>query len=125
MPTAPPRWFTPPASRAEGRAGGGSVTDIWVLEALGSEPADLGLDEVVDLAVHHRGRVPGLVSGPQVLDVLVRVQNVVPDLRPPAPGVVPAQLGHLRLLLLPLALEQLGLQHRHGAGAVLDLAALV
>src|SRR5215831_5808931 len=98
MPTAPPRWFTPPASRAEGRAGGGSVTDIWVLEALGSEPADLGLDEVVDLAVHHRRGVPGLVSGPQVLDLLVGVQHVAADLGAPAPRVVAAQLGHLRLL---------------------------
>src|SRR6185312_15389379 len=36
-----------------------------------------------------------------------------------------AQLGHLGRLLLALALQQLGLEHGHRAGPVLDLAALV
>src|SRR6202034_4623670 len=99
-----------PCSSARGGLGGSSPR---MSQPLGAEPADLGVNEFVDLAVHHRGGVPGLEAGPQVLDVLVRVQNVVADLGTPASGVVPAQLGHFGLLLRALALEQLGLQHGH------------
>src|SRR5580698_2930904 len=117
----------PAGGRPERPARGGGLggSSPRMSQPLGAEPADLGVDEVVDLAVHHRRGIPGLEAGPHVLDVLVRVQNVVADLGAPAPSVVPAQLGHFGLLLRALALEQLGLQHGHRAGAVLDLAALV
>ena len=69
-------------------------------------------------------RVADLVLGAQVLDHLVRVQHVGAHL------VAPRRAGvlegvHLGLLLLAAALEQLGLQHHHRRGLVLQLAALV
>jgi len=80
-------------SRALGRTAPHTVTSPLasgalrgaLLLALGSQPADLGLDELVDLAVHDSGRIARLVASAQVLDVLVRMQHVVAYLGAPAP----------------------------------------
>src|SRR4051794_434245 len=91
---------------------------------LAAPPADTGLDEAVDLAVQHRRRIADLELRPQVLDHLVRVQHVRAHLV--APGRAGVLEGvHPGLLLLAAALEQLGLEHHHRRGLVLQLAALV
>src|SRR3954447_19089261 len=86
----------------------------------------LGPDELVEVAVEHGVDVADLVAGAQVLDDLVRVQDVVADLR--------AEVDVLRLallardLLLALALQLLGqlrAPHPHRRLAVLRLRALV
>src|SRR5471032_2430983 len=69
-------------------------------------PADAGLDEFVDLAVEHRGRVARLDVGPQVLHQLVGVQDVVADLGAPTGRAVAPDLGHLGGFVLPPPLEQ-------------------
>src|SRR3954454_12157630 len=66
-----------------------------------SPPADARLQEVVDLAVEHRGRVAGLVLGAQVLDHLVRVQDVGAHLVAPARTAVALQRVQLGLPLVP------------------------
>src|SRR5690606_13441891 len=76
-----------------------------------AHPADLGVDERVDVALQNAGRVPRLHSGAGVLDALVRVQHVVADLGAPAAGALAAQVVQLGPLLLALALQQLGLEH--------------
>jgi hypothetical protein len=48
-----------------------------------AHPPDLGLDELIDVAVEHRGGVAGLDARTQVLDDLVRVEDVVADLGAP------------------------------------------
>src|SRR5512142_453135 len=95
------------------------------LAAVLAHPADLGVDEFVDLAVQDRQGVPGLHAGAHVLDVLVRVEDIVPDLGSPGAAAVAPQRVHLLRVLLPPPLEQLGLEHGHGRGPVLDLAAFV
>src|SRR6266496_2380488 len=90
-----------------------------------AKPADLSLDEVVDLSIENRLGVARLDSRTQVLDALVGVQDIVADLGAPAACRLTAQLGHLRRVLLALAFKQLGLQDRHGGRAVLDLASLI
>src|ERR1700746_3490584 len=90
-----------------------------------AQPADLGVDEIVDLPVQDRDGVTRLHARPHVLDVLIGVQDVVADLGTPGAAAIAAQRLHLLGLLLPPPLEQLGLQDGHGRGAVLDLAALV
>src|SRR4051794_40319157 len=51
-------------------------------------PPDAGLDEPVDLAVEHRGRVACLELRAEILDHLVWVQDVGPHLVPPGTGNV-------------------------------------
>ena len=70
--------------------------------------------------------VAGLVAGPQVLDHLVRVQDVAPDLVAPAGlDVLALELPDLGLLLLERALEQAGLEDLDRHLLVLGLASLV
>src|SRR3712207_4316423 len=78
-------------------------------------PADAGLDEGVDVAVEDRRGVAGLVLGPQVLDHLVRVQDVGAHLVAPA-AALPLERVHLRLLLLLADDEQPGLEHPQRGG---------
>src|SRR3954451_11464509 len=87
-------------------------------------PPDAGLDEGVDVAVEDRRRVPRLVLGPQVLDHLVRMQDVGTHLVAPA-AALPLEGVHLRLLLLLPDDEQARLEHPEGGRPVLDLALLV
>ena len=91
----------------------------------GHSPADAGVQEAVDVAVEHLLRVADLVIGAQVLDHLVRVQHVRAHLVAPGGVAAGAQSVELGALLLALALQQLGLQHAHGGGLVLDLRLLV
>src|SRR5437870_2485069 len=81
-------------------------------------PADARFDEVVDLAVEDGLRVADLVAGPQVLHHLVRVQDIAAHLVSPAVAAV-LESVHRRLLLLAAPRKELGLEHRHRAGAVL------
>jgi hypothetical protein len=78
----------------------------------GCEALQLGLHEQVEVAVEDRAGVRCLVAGAQVLDHLVRVEHVAPDLVAPAGGhVLAAQLAQLLLALLQLELEEPGLEH--------------
>src|SRR5689334_18644705 len=74
----------------------------------GPAPADAGLDEVVDLAVEDAGRVAGLVQRAQVLDHLVRVQDVGAHLVAPRTLDVTPQRIQVGALLGLLQREQLG-----------------
>ena len=94
--------------------------------AAGRQPLELGLHERVEVAVEHGGRVRRLDLGAQVLDHLVGVEHVAPDLVAPARlDVLAAQLAQLGLLLLELALEEPRLQDLDRGLLVLGLAALV
>src|SRR6266700_3854833 len=111
----------PPRPRVWGRP----QTPRSFLTAALAHPADLSVDEFVDLAVQDRQGVPGLHASAHVLDVLVRVEDVVADLGPPGAAAVAPQRLHLLRVLLPPPFEQLGLEDGHGRGPVLDLTALV
>src|SRR5918993_3791151 len=94
--------------------------------AAGPLPAEEGLHEAVDVPVEDGLHVARLVTGAEVLHLLVRRLDVRPDLvahrrlvRPPRDAL---QLGPT---VLPLALRQLGPQDLHGPLLVLVLAALV
>jgi LysR family transcriptional regulator, chromosome initiation inhibitor len=90
-----------------------------------AQPADLGVDEVVDLPVEHGLCLRGLMARPLVLHHLVRIQDVVADLRPPGAAAVALEGGQFAGLFLAAALKQLGLEHGHRGRPVLDLGALV
>src|SRR6478735_12361904 len=120
QPGASPGKATRPAWR-----GGGGGTDSVLLAVLADLPADPRLDETVDVAVEDSARVARLVLGAEVLDHLVRVEDVGAHL------VTPARLDVARHLLLHggllgLALQkQARLEDAQRGGAVLDLALLV
>src|SRR5688500_465992 len=68
--------------------------------------AEVALDEGIEVAVQDGGRVAGLHAGAEVLDHRVRLEDVGPDLVPPAGlHVFPAEARHLGLALLNLALD--------------------
>src|SRR5579863_1944696 len=90
-----------------------------------AQPADLGVDEVVDVALEHRLGLRGLVARARVLHHLVGVKDVVADLRAPGAAAVAPEVIQFPGLLLAAALKQLGLQDRHRGGAVLNLGPLV
>src|SRR6187200_226637 len=71
----------------------------------------LGLHEGVEVAVEDGPGVARLVVRPQVLDHLVRMQDIAPDLVAPAGlDVLALERADLLLLLLERALEQPGLE---------------
>src|SRR5690349_12702243 len=75
------------------------------------EPLELGGHEGVEVAVEHAAGVRGLDRGPEVLDHLVRVEDVAPDLVAPAGlDVLAADLAELGLLLLEGPLDEPALQ---------------
>src|SRR5579859_270498 len=100
------------AQRQGVKRSGGFLRGRPGLAAVLAEPADLVVDELVDLAVEDRHGVTGLHSGPHVLYGLVRVQDVVADLGPPRAAAIAAQRGHLLGLFLPAPLEELGLDRK-------------
>src|SRR5437016_14335106 len=84
-----------------------------------------GFHELIQIAVEHRAGVAHLHSGTQVLDARL-VEDIRADLVAPAH----IRLGILEhpgggIALVDLQLVELGLEHLHGGGAVLVLAALV
>src|SRR5690606_63315 len=94
--------------------------------ALRSLPAQVGLDELVDLAVEDTVDVAGLVAAAEVFDHAVRLQHVAADLAAEVDVLrLAADRRELRFALLPLEVEQLRLEHLHRTLAVLVLAALV
>src|SRR5918999_572837 len=109
---------TNPVTRARGRPLG---------TMLGDGPAlQVGVDKVVEVAVENPVHVGGLLSGAQVFDELVRVEDVGADLGPePHLRLLAALRGDLPLPLLALELEEAGPQDPHRDLAVLVLAALV
>src|SRR6478672_4325926 len=118
-----PRESNPPG--VAGREWGCGGTDSVLLAVLADLPADPRLDETVDVAVEDSARVARLVLGAEVLDHLVRVEDVGAHL------VTPARLDVARHLLLHCGLLRLALQEQsrledpQRGSAVLDLALLV
>src|SRR5918992_1757943 len=94
---------------------------------LGDGPAlQVGVDKVVEVAVEDPIHVGGLLSGAQVFDELVGVEDVGADLGPePHLRLLPALRGDLTLSLLALELEEASPQDPHRDLAVLVLAPLV
>src|SRR5688500_14269864 len=79
------------------------------VDLLGSPaPADAGLHEVVEVAVEDGAGVAGLVAGPQVLDDLVGVEDVVAHLVAPARGDVALEVLLERGFLFLLLGQELG-----------------
>lgn len=77
-------------------------------------------DEPVEVAVHHRVDVAGLVLRAQVLHELVGLHHVAADLASPFDAFLGAfDLVELLALLLQLDLVELRFQHLHGLLAVL------
>src|SRR4051794_20580960 len=86
---------------------------------------ELSLHERVEVAVEDRAGVAGLVGRPEILDHLVRMQHIAPDLVAPASfDVLALELAGLLLLLLERALEEPGLEDLDGHLLVLGLAPL-
>ena len=84
----------------------------------------VGLDEAVKVAVHHGVDVADLVLRAQVLDQLVGLHHVTPDLASPLYLLLGTlYLVNLLALLLQLHLVKLRLEHLHGFLAVLQLRA--
>jgi hypothetical protein len=54
-------------------------------------PSDSRLEEPVNVSVEYRGRIANLVVGAQVLDHLLRLQNVGPHLVSPRTAAVAFQ----------------------------------
>src|SRR2546423_575179 len=84
-----------------------------------------GFHELIEIAIEHRAGVAHLHSGTQVLDARL-VEDIRADLVAPAH----IRLGILEhpgggIALVDLQLVELRLEHLHGGGAVLVLAALV
>src|SRR3712207_3114227 len=68
------------------------------LPAAAPELSEVGMHEVLDLAVHHCDDVPGLVAGAEVFDQLVGLEEVVADLAAKLDGAhIPPQFRHLGL----------------------------
>src|SRR3712207_3887399 len=109
---------TNPVTRARGRSLG---------TMLGDGPAlQVGVDKVVEVAVEDPVHVGGLLSGAQVFDELVRVEDVRADLGPePHLCFLPALRGDLPLPLFALELEEARPQDPHRDLPVLVLAPLV
>src|SRR6478735_2779552 len=99
-----PRESNPPG--VAGRKWGCGGTDSVLLAVLADLPADPRLDETDDVAVVDRARVARLVLGAEVLDHLVRVEDVGAHL------VTPARLDVARHLLLHGGLLGLALQEQ-------------
>src|SRR5215218_5430016 len=95
--------------------------------SLGRGPVlQIGVDESVEVAVEYPVHVRRLLAGAVVLDELVRVKYVGPDLRTPLDlGLLSALRGDLLLPLLALELKEPRPQDPHGHLTVLVLAALV
>src|SRR4051794_8948046 len=92
-----------PAARRTAPVGRRAVPPL-VRSVGGGPPPDLSLDEVVDVAVEHSGRVAGLDVSACVLHQLVRMQHVVTHLVLPRAEarrlVRAAELAHLLRVLL-------------------------
>ena len=78
---------------------------------VGRQPLQLGQHERVEVAVEDGRGVARLVAGPEVLDHLVGMEDVAPDLVAPAGlDVLALERPELGLLLLERPLEQAGLE---------------
>src|SRR5918999_6162279 len=103
------------------------ANSVILVTALGRRLGlQVGVDEGVEVSVEDAVHVRRLLAGAVVLDELVRVEDVGPDLGSPLyVGLLAALGGDLALPLLALELEEAGPQDPHGNLAVLVLAPLV
>ena len=88
-------------------------------------PLDSGRDETVKISIEHVRRIVDLILRAQILDHLVRSQNVATHLVAPARRNNARDLFLRRCLLLALQQKQSRLQHPHRSSTVLNLALLV
>ena len=86
---------------------------------------EVGVDEAVEVAVHDRLNVAGLIVRARILDELVGHEDIGADLASPFDLELHAlEVADLLRVLLDLQLHELGFEHLHGVVAVLELAAL-
>src|SRR5215207_5604753 len=104
-----------------------TTEDALLGTVLGGGPTlQEGVDKGVEVAVEDPVHVRRLFAGAVVLDELVRVEDVRPDLGPPLyVRLLPAYGGELAFALLALELEEPRPQDAHRDLAVLVLAPLV
>src|SRR5665648_303129 len=123
-----------PRGAADGRSSGPSYPTpprpacppLLARRAAAGSPHEVLVHEPVEVAVEHALGVADLVAGAQVLHHLVRVQHVAADLAAEIDVAHFAALpGELVGEAVLLAIHQLGLEHAHGHGLVLQLRALV
>src|SRR4051812_24780958 len=115
LPAGPRQLESPPGFRllSVGRAAAGAL------------PAEVRLDERIEVAVEHAVDVARLVLGAQILHELVRLEHVAADLAAQVDALLLAlDLRELGVALLLLDVGEAGLEHRHRPVAVLELAAL-
>src|ERR671918_2754675 len=94
--------------------------------AAGRLGQEVGLDQAVEIPVEDTLGVPHLDVCAVILDELVRMEDVAPDLAPEAGvGHLPALALELRLALLELVLGEAAPQDPHGRLSVRELRALV
>src|SRR5512145_2526191 len=107
---APPVW----------RGAGGSVRYCRARSRPAApRPQQVGLDELVDVAVHDRLDVADLEVGAVVLDPLLGVEGVGTDLTAEGDLLLGSgQLGEVFLLLLLGDLVEPGLENPHGGVAI-------
>src|SRR5690606_9636426 len=88
-------------------------------------PLEVALDECIEVAVEDALHVGSLDVGAQILDQLVRLQDVAADLVAPADRAAVVELGEVLHPLGLLHLVELGLEGVHRRRAVLVLAPLL
>ena len=93
-----------------------------VLLRLGAVLHQVGLDEAIDLAVHHSRDIGGLVARTVVLDAAV-VEDVAAYLRPPLDLLLPSlDLGLRPTATLQLLVIELRAQQAQGVLSIVRLA---
>ena len=101
------------------------VCKTSLLQCAAGQCFQIGVDEAVQLAVHHGVDVAGLIAGTVVLYQLVGHKHVRTDLAAPLDlELYTLDVGDLLGMGLHLKLHQLGAQHPHTGVPVLKLAAL-
>src|SRR5450759_892977 len=126
-PAAPVRRRRRPAAGSpDDRGERAACRPLLARRAAAGSPHEVLVHEPVEVAVEHALGVADLVAGAQVLHHLVRVQHVAADLAAEIDVAHFAALpGELVGEAVLLAIHQLGLEHAHGHGLVLQLRALV
>src|SRR5918996_3609630 len=94
--------------------------------AAGRPGQEVGLDQAVEIPVEDTLGIPHLDVRTVILDELVRMEDVAPDLAPEASiGHLPALALELGFALLELVLGEAAPEDPHGRLAVGELRALV
>ena len=123
-PTPPARNTSPDTCRGSGP----TATGLIAIVSGGSSQCaacllhQIALDKLVEITVEHTVHIANFHLGPVILDHLVGLQHITPDLAAERDvALFPTQLLQPCLLLLLLQVEQTRLEHLHRLRAVLVL----